>query len=117
MGVSPRVVYWLRREGYDAVHVTELRMQKTPDDLVLLAASNDNRVILTHDRDFARLLAISGASRPSVVLFRLRDMRPDSVISRLGTVVAHHSDDLDIGAIVTVGETWSRSKRLPIVDW
>ncbi|HEY57982.1 MAG TPA: DUF5615 family PIN-like protein, partial [Anaerolineae bacterium] len=33
-------------------------------------------VLLTHDLDFGELVAASGARLPSVVVFRLRNMRP-----------------------------------------
>lgn len=42
-------------------------------------ARSEKRVILTHDHDFSQLIALSGAQLPSVITFRLANMRPESV--------------------------------------
>ena len=46
--------------------------------------------MLGHGLDFAELVALSGAELPSVVVFRLRDMRPDNVDHYLEVVVREH---------------------------
>ena len=42
-------------------------------------ARSEKRVILTHDHDFSQLIALSGAQLPSVITFRLANMRSESV--------------------------------------
>jgi predicted nuclease of predicted toxin-antitoxin system len=49
MGISPRTVAKLRREGYDAVHLIEEGLEKLEDRGILTKARNEARIILTFD--------------------------------------------------------------------
>ena len=48
-----------------------MALSKVPDAQILSNAKTENRVLLTHDLDFAELVARSGGTLPSVILFRL----------------------------------------------
>ena len=114
MGVSPRTVDYLREKGYEAVHLHELGQDRLPDSEILAMALREEWIILTHDLDFSELLAVSGAHLPSVITFRLRDMRPDRVHLHLDAILAHHMQRLEHGAIITVTEQRIRVRTLPI---
>ena len=114
MGISPRVVQYLRTLGHDAVHLHDLGLDRMADTDILAKARAESRVILTHDLDFGDLLAASQAVLPSVVLFRLQDMRPDSVIRHLEAILAQHLPALASGAILSVTERRVRLRMLPI---
>src|SRR3989337_3331710 len=81
MGISPRVVEELRQKGHDAVHLAEQGLHRMVDGDILQKARQENRVLLTHDLDFGELLAASGGALPSVIIFRLKDMRAPNVNS------------------------------------
>ncbi len=70
--------------------------------------------MLTHDLDFGELLAVSGAMLPSVITFRLRNMRPDNVLRHLRLVLELYAVDLEVGAFVTVTEGYARIRVLPL---
>ncbi len=114
MGISPDTVSWLRHQGYDAVHLHEQGLDKLPDIAILEKARNEGRVVLTHDLEFAQLLALSQATSPSVIIFRLADMRPDSVNRHLEQVLQQAQPALAQGAIVSVREHQTRVRSLPI---
>lgn len=114
MGISPKTVAHLRDLGHDAVHLHEQGLDRLPDPEILEKARTENRVLLTHDLDFGELLAAGGGRLPSVVIFRLRNMRPEQVTRYLDEVLAHHTDSLRDGAIATVTEGQVRVRRLPI---
>jgi predicted nuclease of predicted toxin-antitoxin system len=59
MGISPRTVTWLRKQGYDAVHLNEQGLERLSDEAILSKARKEERVVLTLDLDFSYLLAIS----------------------------------------------------------
>ncbi len=86
-----------------------------PDADILEKAKREGRVLLTHDLDFGGLMAASGANLPSVVIFRLRNMRPESVNRYLDEVVTLHQEALEKGAIVSVLETQIRLRTLPLM--
>jgi predicted nuclease of predicted toxin-antitoxin system len=114
MGISPRVVEELRQNGHDAVHLTEQGLNRLIDGDILQKARQENRVLLTHDLDFGELLAASGGELPSVIIFRLRDMRSPNVSRHLNSILNQQSEALAEGAVLSVTEQKVRIRRLPI---
>jgi predicted nuclease of predicted toxin-antitoxin system len=114
MGISQRTITWLRKQGHDALHLREEGLQRLPDDAILAKAREESRILLTMDLDFGYLLAVSGEDMPSVILFRLSDERSEVVNERLADVLAHCAEDLQAGAIISVGDDTFRVRHLPI---
>jgi predicted nuclease of predicted toxin-antitoxin system len=114
MGVSYTVVHHLRTSGHDALHLRDIGMQRMPDDEVFAMATQDKRVILTFDLDFARLAANAGSQLPSVVIFRLNDTRVHQLIERLTIALTLASPALLAGAVVVVDDARVRVRDLPI---
>ncbi len=81
--------------------------------VVLGGAVNEQPVLLIHDLDFGELMAASGARLPSVIIFRLRNMQSRRVNYCLHGIIAHHRDELDQGAIISVTEGQIRVRLLP----
>lgn len=114
MGISPETVRWLRQQGSDALHLHEQGFDRLSDSAILAKARAEQRILLTHDLDFGQLLAGSGATLPSVILFRLTDMRPESVNHQLEQILRQAQKDLMQGAIISVREGQIRVHPLPI---
>lgn len=68
--LSPRLAELLTMEGWDVVHVGALGLRAAADKIVLRAAQDDHRVLVSADTDFGALLAASHEPGPSVVLVR-----------------------------------------------
>jgi len=73
-------------------------------------------VILTHDLDFGRVVALSQSRLPSVITFRLSDMQPRQVNRYLAEVLNRFAEQLESGALVSVNEQAIRVRALPIDD-
>jgi predicted nuclease of predicted toxin-antitoxin system len=114
MGVSPRVVQWLREQGHDASHLRDEGLQRLPDGDIFLKAVAEQRVIVTFDLDFSEILALSSDRTASVVVFRLRNTRTENVIARLQAVIAQSSEALEEGAIIIIEDARHRIRRLPV---
>ena len=114
MGISPRVVEQLRRKEHEAVHLIDEGLQRLPDGDVLQKARQEHRILLTHDLDFGELLAASGSELPSVIIFRLKDMRAPNVGKHLFSIIDQQTEALNAGAILSVTERKVRVRRLPI---
>jgi predicted nuclease of predicted toxin-antitoxin system len=69
MPVTPLAVTHLRAIGHDAVHAHEIGLARASDIQVLQAARREERIIVTADLDYPRLLAVHQAS-PGIILFR-----------------------------------------------
>jgi len=114
MGISPASVANLRATGYDAIHLHEQGLDRLADLDIMNKARLEGRVVLTHDLDFGDLLAISGENLPSVVIFRLKDMRALNVSRYLKAILGQYEEMLEQGAIFSVNERRTRVRRLPI---
>ena len=113
MGVSIRVVEWLRAEGHDAAHLREEGLQRLPNGAIFEKADAEKRILLTFDLDFGEILALSGDHRVSVVLFRLRDARGVRQVERLRRLLMESSGALEAGAVIVVEYGRHRVRQLP----
>jgi predicted nuclease of predicted toxin-antitoxin system len=114
VGVSLRVVEWLRSSGHDAIHLRDEGLQKLPDGEIFQKALREARIVLTFDLDFGEIVAASGGRSVSVILFRLRNTRADYVIQRLKIVLEQTKEVLAQGAVILVEDERHRIRRLPI---
>lgn len=84
MGISIKLVESLRSQGHDINHLGALGLARMEDADVMKLARAENRMILTADLDFGELLAIENSNNPSVITFRLSDMRAETLMKTLG---------------------------------
>jgi len=113
MGVSLRVVQWLRSGGHDATHLRDEGLQRMPNGGIFEKAAAERRIILTFDLDFGEIVALAGGRSVSVILFRLHNTRTPHVIDRLKVVLEESQISLENGAIVVVEESRHRIRRFP----
>ena len=104
----------LRERGWDVQHVSERSMSRAEDVAILQVARQEQRLVVTLDADFHTLLAVSGATGPSVLRIRMQGLKADQVATLIERVLALASDELGQGAMVTVADAKIRIKRLPV---
>ena len=114
MGISPKTAAFLRSLGHDAVHLHDQGLDGLEDPAILAKAREEGRILLTHDLDFGELIAVSGAMLPGVVVFRLRNMRPERVSRYLEKTISRHAEAMEKGAIISVAEGQVRVRLLPL---
>ena len=85
-----------------------------PNGEILAKARAEERVLLTHDLDFGELLAASGGELPSVIIFRLKDMRAENVNFHLFSILEKQSAALEKGVVCSVSERKVRIRTLPL---
>ena len=74
---------WLRAQGDEVVHAAEV-MVGEPDTIILQAALDQDRVLLTFDHDFGELVfRQQHPPAPGIVLFRLHQLLPDALVACL----------------------------------
>lgn len=86
------------------------------DAAILDRGLQEQRVVVTLDADFHALLALSGALSPSVIRIRIEGLRGKELTSLLQNVIEEFSEELELGAVVTVQETRMRVRRLPLIN-
>lgn len=114
MNLSPKWQMLLRKGGFEAAHWSTLGIHNAPDSEIMQWARDNGWVVFTHDLDFGILLAHSKDGGPSVIQVRTQDVSPE----RLGPVILHalraHEEVLESGALLTIDESKSRVRILPI---
>jgi predicted nuclease of predicted toxin-antitoxin system len=115
MGISIEVVAALRGDGHEATHLNDEGLHRLSDNDILDKAVKEQRVLLTHDLDFNRMLALLHGTAPSIISFRLRRMTPANVLSRLRVVIQRLGEELSAGAVVSVRDGDARFRRLPLI--
>jgi predicted nuclease of predicted toxin-antitoxin system len=104
----------LRQAGFDAIHARETGLSTAADEVILDWCRREDRIIFTHDADFHALLAVQGATRPSVVRIRIEGLS-DVLLSELITKVSVTArQSLERGAVVSVTEGSIRTRHLPL---
>jgi predicted nuclease of predicted toxin-antitoxin system len=114
MGIAPQTAAWLCRLGHEAVHLIEQGLERLTDAAIIEKARLESRIVLTHDLDFPELIAASGTQLPSVIIFRLRRMRPSRVQFYLQNIITDYAQELERGAIISVTEAQIRVRSLPL---
>lgn len=112
MGVSLRVVEWLRDSGHDAKHLREEHLQTLPNGEIFKKAIREDRVVLTFDLDFGEIVALSKGKRTGVILFRLQNTRAEHVIKRLAALFADFPPSF-VNRVVIVEDARYRIRQFP----
>ena len=104
----------LRETGIDTVHASEIGHSTSEDAILLERGRGEERTIVTLDADFHALLALSGATSPSVIRIRIEGLKGETAANLIRTILSRCETDLKQGAVVTVEQHRIRIRRLPL---
>lgn len=113
-GLAPSAAALLRRGGIDAVHVSEIGMERAQDDDILERARAEERVCVTLDHDFHAHLAIARHGHPSVMLLRVQGLDAKGQADLIQSVCTQCEAALNEGAAVSADSSSIRIRRLPL---
>ena len=105
----------LRHAGIETIHVAEIGMSSAEDADIIRHGLEQQSVIVTLDADFHALLALSGASAPSVIRLRVEGLRAAQLVTLLEQLIEQFDEDLEQGSLLTVQQTRVRVRRLPLL--
>ena len=91
--VGRNVERWLRENGYDILCVREIN-PRMKDREVLKIAVNEERMILTMDKDFGELVFNSEMPHSGVLLLRVADAPADEKINVLKKILEDFANEL-----------------------
>lgn len=115
MNVPPQLGVRLSEIGHICRHVKDIGMARAKDSEIIEEAKTQQEIILTHDLDYGTLLAFSGEPTPSVLIFRLRNTKPEALFARLIAAWVDIEEALKEGAVVVLEDLALRIRKLPIV--
>ncbi len=105
------LVAGLRQDGYDILYVMEYA-PGADDESVLRQAANDQRILLTEDKDFGELVVRLGLPAYGIVLLRLNPADSAAKLARVRDLLLHEASRLP-NAFVVVDANKSRFRALP----
>ncbi len=86
--IHPQVVENLRADGMDVVHVSETDMAAADDADLLRFAVSEDRIVLTHDRDFGTLAVARGEPLVGIVYLRPGHIQPRFTTESIAALLA-----------------------------
>ena len=113
-GLAPRTAALLRILGWDALHASEVGLERAEDSEILDFALHNSRTCITLDHDFHVHLAFSRAGKPSVVLLRVQGLAAEGEAELILSVYAVCEEAIAEGAAVSADESSIRIRRLPL---
>jgi predicted nuclease of predicted toxin-antitoxin system len=114
MPVSLMLLQVLEKFGHEGVHAYQIGKDRAADNELLEIAHAENRVVITADLDFPRLLALSSAIGPGLILFRggnYSDAEMCQLLERVLTQV--RTEDLE-SSVCVVDKKRIRLTQLPL---
>jgi predicted nuclease of predicted toxin-antitoxin system len=109
--VDTGLVSHLRAAGHDVVYMAEVA-PRDGDAEVVARAHEEQRLLLTEDKDFGDLVFRGGRSVPGVVLLRIDPSMHVLKRARLDVTIKRFGENL-LGRYTTVEEARFRSRPLP----
>jgi len=99
--VTRTVIDELRKRGHDVLSVKE-SMRGAGDDVILARAEAEQRLVVTHDKDFGELaFRFRLPATCGIVLFRLSGSEPDADNQRILDVLESRTDWAGHFSVVT----------------
>ena len=114
VNLSPIWTDVLRERSIESVHWTTVGDARATDKEIIDWARENGYVVFTHDLDFTTILALTGASGPSVLQVRAQDVSPANLKDVVTAALLEHASEFESGAIVVVDKARSRVRILPI---
>lgn len=114
MPLSPALAVWLIGHGHQAIHALDLGLAQAPDDQILQRARMEGQIIITADLDYPRLLALSAADSPPIILFRGGNYSETEMLSLLASVLRKIDANELSSSFVVVDRHRIRKRPLPL---
>lgn len=114
MNLTPEWVTFLCAANIDAVHWSTVGAPNAKDEELMRWAAAAGRIVFTNDLDFGALLAAGNANAPSVIQVRVLDLLPAAIGDDVLRLLAAHAEALLNGALVTLDESRTRVRVLPL---
>ena len=104
--ISTSLVKALRSKGYNIKDIKEQNLFGIDDKEVLKLAFRENRVVITHDKDFANLLNYSLIKHKGVILLRFTNQSPDNVIKLFIPILKQLKENKIRNSLIIIGDDY-----------
>ena len=109
-GVDRPIVAVLRELGHDVLFIAETH-PGVDDETVLRLANQEDRILMTRDKDFGELVFRLKKVHTGIVLNRLHELSSEATVTLITQVLAKHSQEL-YGAYTVIQPGRVRIRRM-----
>jgi predicted nuclease of predicted toxin-antitoxin system len=113
-GIPRDAAALLRERGCECTHTGEIGMARASDEEIIVWSLEHEATVVTLDADFHAILAVSGATGPSVIRIRRQGLDGLAVVKLVEEVLADYEFELTRGSLVTVQLNKTTCHKLPI---
>ena len=114
MPVSPSLIDVLHTRGHEALHADRIGLRRASDSEILAVARETESIVVTADLDFPRLLALSAAAGPGLILFRGGNYSDAEMRELLESVLDRVRESDLIRSVCVVDRSRVRVTALPL---
>ncbi len=107
--IGKRVYLWLKEKGYDIVSIIE-ESPGIEDIKILKRALKENRIVVTLDRDFGRLIFKNSNKHVGVLLLRLKEESAKNIFNTIVRVINQYGEKIK-GKFTVVTESRVRIRQ------
>lgn len=93
VGVGKKVEEYLCQQCYNVKAVRDIDATMD-DDKIIKLAQNENRIIITMDKDFGELVYNQGLSHCGILLLRIKDADSKQKVKVITIIMENHQDKL-----------------------
>ncbi len=112
--VAAALVGELRSAGHDVAYMAEVAPRASDAD-VIRRANDEDRLLLTEDKDFGELVFRWGRAVPGIVLVRIHPGTHQHTWRRLQAAIGRFGDAL-FGRYTVVESSRFRARPLPLIE-
>ena len=94
VSVGKKVENWLKGNGFDVLSVRDIDSH-AKDSQILRWAIDQQRMIITMDKDFGKLVYNSGMHHAGVLILRLEDADSDTKVEVTKKILAEYYDKIE----------------------
>jgi predicted nuclease of predicted toxin-antitoxin system len=114
--VARSTVVALREAGNDVLDVHEAGLAGSDDLAIAARAVSEDRIVVTHDKDFADLLRFQIAPHKGSIVLRLRDPSPTATTAVLRMFLSGVPEGYVEGKIIILSESGFRARIIKAAD-
>jgi len=109
--VEKPVVDWLRNQSFDVMYIAEKTPCISDDEDVLRLANNEDRVLITNDKDFGELVFHQARIALGIILIRATNEKSSNKVRLVREVLEKVGNKL-AGSFIVVNEAGIRMKKI-----
>jgi len=102
--IAVSVMRDIRNEGFDVKDIKEERLHSSSDRKIMQIAFEEDRIIITHDKNFSNVIYNENARHKGIIFIRCKNQSPQNVSNILIGALKSGVKDKFAGSLAIISE-------------